>query len=352
MKNHKAELNKYRQQARHFYGSRLPECLALCFGTLVIGGACIIVGGFGIPLLLISICFVLVPWLFSMQKSIYSMREGAPLANRMTFFYFGLYYREYFGVYRLMFHSLVTIAIFAGASIIVTPILTQIFLHVSPDFASAYSALEQAMAAGDTNSMMEIVSTNQAFLLFYGSALSVAFLFASYFAVHGLGVYALNVTQRQTFGNAYARTINYFFVGTRRRHRGMFLKDYYSCFFPLTIAYLVGYGVGVYLAYLIFRNSSYLPSFMPTFGILVGFIMTVFFLPYFYSVTGDMRSLYAGYFHEFSLEAAERELEQMRLSGQFTEDEIAQARDQLRKTRERLENEDHKDDEPPEDPYQ
>ncbi|MFA7032214.1 MAG: hypothetical protein WC201_01460 [Bacilli bacterium] len=317
--------------------------------------AAIVATGFIFPgSYIFFIPFFVLPFLFAFMMLHYSLGIKNEVSTKNTFRLFGIYFtrpfRSSFRVFLSFFKTIVVQFLFTILIFIVlylffygyygslfTDNLSGLFntiLNQATMSSSAYNTAVNGYMTANGNMLQ-----NLAYIVVISSDFVAVITFCFLVSVESLSIYArLSLPQStQVFVRSSVRR-------AIKKQKGSFYSSYIALNWPLFFLLVLGMVVGSLIALLIFNNADN----ASIFGVICGFILTSFFLPFYFNNMQSLYSLLEPDVKESSQELAHEMLSSIRLQRELNEQEakeLENAIDALNKEIDNRKNIDETDDE-------
>jgi hypothetical protein len=284
--------------------------------------------------LILTVPFLGMPFFFALEMTLCDGHKPGDLSSQRFFAYFGSYYSPaFYGSFR-QFRTFVLSYLFSLAVAFFLGIIY--YYSVGSSAGSAlftdFSSLETLLSNNDVNGANELLKTSTSlisFISFVGVSEICAF---GFFFTHEVGFYSMNALLRLSLMGAPSRISNSIYVGSIRSVRSSFWKDYWSSLWFFLLLEGGGFALGYYIGTLFKDYLDYSPQGIV--GLLGAFLFVLPFLPYFFIVVSLLHDKYQSAFANYSINWAEKTLEDLKRSQKLSEADIKAVEDGLNKAKE------------------
>jgi hypothetical protein len=264
-----------------------------------------------------TVPFFFLSFLFAYQLSVSYIHKGSEMGNRQFLSFYSAYFRmPFLGSYRVIRNALFSFLYSLAFGLVTAFVYYLIAFNVSPAFQNDWSQLMSYVNQQQADAVNSLLSTSQALLSFQTAvalAEGIAFFFAFFFYV---AFYGLSPYLRSIIMGASPRICNAIFVGGIRKARG-FWQDYFKSLWPLLLTEVVGFSLGVLVAYFLSKDYNYWLM-----GGMSGALLFLMpFLPYYFEVAGLLMDKYRRSFSDYSITLAQQTLQRLEETKQMSEEE-------------------------------
>lgn len=233
------------------------------------------------------------------------------LKNRKSFLQlFPVYFSSNMrGGFKLVFAFLKSILTYLISGFVLTLVL---YLAIGVKDQSLVDILEQILKiknTGELTNLIEFLQENSTYILIMNISEICAVFLGSYIFIHHIFIHAFKYHFNMYQKAIDIKALNALHSFTFKKIRKSFYKDYYSSFWFMIILYIVGYGLGSCLGAFIIKLPFQAST---TLGLLIGFILVIYLLPYFLNVYCEMFEKYKFEYLKSIAEIANLEVEKMK----------------------------------------
>lgn len=284
--------------------------------------------------LILTIPFLGMPFFFALEMTLCDGHKPGDLSSQRFFAYFGSYYSPaFYGSFRV-FRTFVLSYLF---SLVVAFFFGIIYYYSVGSSATSslftdFASLERLLANSDVNGANELLNTSislNSFISFVGISEICSF---GFFFAHEVGFYSMNALLRLSLMGAPSRVSNSIYLGSIRSVRASYWKDYWGSLWFFLLLEAGGFALGYYVGTLFSTYLDY--SQQGIVGTLGSFLFILPFLPYFFIVTSLLHDKYQSAFANYSINWAEKTLEELKRSQKLSEADIKAVEDGLNKAKE------------------
>lgn len=323
------DLEIYKKYGKHFIDkTSLASLLALAIIICLIGG-------FFLPIsLYISIPLIALPLLIGFIFVNLSLDIIKESPSRIFFGFKMFYDKPFFGVFRILIGTLVSLGVYFLTSSIMLMIL---HFTIGANDASYMNLINQAMNAKNSQELQYLLSElqqNSTFISIENITSITAIGLASYFYVHHIIVNSfkifLNFLHNRFIPGVGLNLIHRHAI---RYFRLDFYRDYYSTFWYIALLFIAGYvGGSIFGLNILHLNGSK----SAIVGLFTALILTIYFLPFVYDMLSIIFTVDSHYYYKAIVNLsdvginptggmiAQKELEAMKEGVKKAEDMIEQ----------------------------
>ncbi|MCR5490793.1 MAG: hypothetical protein K6F32_01530 [Bacilli bacterium] len=306
------------------------ESFAVGFAFTLVSIAVAAVAAFDFSIFLVAMALIEFPMVYCLHLYCADIRHGHGLVGGLFFRRYGAYFTQSSGVYRAF-------ATFAKA-IIVYFVSYGIFslIYVTArqseaQMASELQELNQIMASGAVNSLQNFMAESVAvvpamrFCNGIGAAASVFYL------VHALGYFGVKTYLHRGAPMGQGRSVTAMYRFGARENWAYFHKLYYSLFWPGTVLFLLGFGLGFGISN-IYLYGTFYPL---AIGLGASALLLGVFFPYFGYATELLFRIEEKHFASASLRFAKFQLNNLRAASRMSDEEFQKISADLDKAEEK-----------------
>ena len=301
------------------YGKYLPNILLTLFNFLMVS-AVVFALGIAFPYTAIfMVPLFLLPFLFAVQFTLISYREGAPLSGTIFFKGFGAYFSgRFYGCYRVVMSFLKTVIVTFALTFIFSSIYFLSASKIDPSFPQVMKELSSLMQTGTIESVKTFLESNPSIVIMeetlMGFSGGVGFiLFFMYITFEMVSPF-----MRLGFASLPSQTSSAIKKGTIKMTQGAYSKDFFKLFWFVPLILAGAFIGGVFLTraltpqHLAFETSG---------GMATSFFAYLLILPYLIMGNAELYEKYKKSFSSYSLSLARNTLERLKELQRISEED-------------------------------
>ena len=285
-----------RKEAINNYKSRVSTSWILGVALAIFAAAIVMSGLVSEFLLYPLVILLLFPFFFSCIVTHLVAKEDNEITFTKQFSRSLLFFRSgNYRSFRMISSFLYSFLVYAVFSTFGTLIALIVFRNNYPEaFTEIYQAFVDAIYNGEEESFLEILTSYEELIALYEllvvtpSSLAAVTFFLYRTTLHAIFVYAKNFLHRfQVVLIVAIHNLVFKTMGNKIR------KDYFSLNWPIFVIFpIFSVGMGI-ITYLYIRQTA---TAIISFGIAVGFLSLMFYLPFYF---GNMEALFNKYANEY-----------------------------------------------------